>query len=62
MIIHKKIKSNTAKIALERQHFTEDGLMFDNWYATLTGAFWGNYVLFSNCSDNLFLAKTLLAA
>ena len=35
MIMQKKIKRYTAKIALERQHFTEDGLIF-NPVATLT--------------------------
>ena len=58
--IRKKIKHYTAKIALERQHFTEDGLMFDLCYANLTGVFWGNYILFSTAAIIYFWQKLLL--
>ena len=59
-IIHKKIKRYTAKIALERQHFTEDELMFDNWYTNLTGVYWDNYVLFSTVTIIYFWQKLFL--
>ena len=60
MIIHKKVKRYTDKIALERQHFTEDGLTFDHWYANLTGVFWGNYALFSTAAIIYYWQKLLL--
>ena len=60
IIMHKKKKRYTDKIAFERQHFTEDGRMFDHCYAKLTGVFWGNYALFSTAAIIYFWQKLLL--